>query len=173
MEPGAYQGLSPTPTVTPATLPQALWSAEGGNPARLAHHGSCGEDAGCSVGPRHRRHLQELGRQPLPRHGTYSSTLDLTAAPSLPAPPAPSPSPASLPTSANRRPRRGAAGLEGGLLSSVSQWEEEAGSQGREGQQGRVEAARQLASPTSEHVAVVVPAVAARENVWPMKSCSF
>lgn len=44
----------------------------GAPPPRLpAHHGGGGEDAGRGVRPRHRRHLQEFGRQPLPRHGRF------------------------------------------------------------------------------------------------------
>lgn len=47
------------------------------------------------------------------------------------------------------------------------------GQLGAERESGRVEAGGQWAGAKVEHVAVVVAAVVARENVWPMRNWSL
>lgn len=58
----------PATSLTPSGRPGTVTMAPPRPPGRPAHHCGGGKDAGRGVGPRHRGHLQEARRQPLPSH---------------------------------------------------------------------------------------------------------
>lgn len=58
----------PATSLTPSGQPGTVTMAPPRPPGRPAHHCGGGKDAGRGVGARHRGHLQEARRQPLPGH---------------------------------------------------------------------------------------------------------
>lgn len=58
----------PATSLTPSGRPGTVTIAPPRPPGRPAHHCGGGKDAGRGVGARHRGHLQEARRQPLPGH---------------------------------------------------------------------------------------------------------